>query len=219
MDENQPAENILQHLLNLQLIPSIDKRYEGFDEYRKHIYEEYDHGNFYSSIHPEDERLLYAISSIVKPKEAFIAGSYYGYFAIWAMKAIGEEGGTCCLSDTDSRVCRLAQQNFSRLGFSANTRVICDDSVSILSKRKEPVDLLLLDAVGKWNDPRPEYRGKIIYYPILQAAIPLLRKGSVIVMHNMRPNYFMPLIKLLESIPSMGMCYDSYNGLGVYIVR
>ncbi|MCL2093308.1 MAG: class I SAM-dependent methyltransferase [Treponema sp.] len=217
-DDLYPTDYLFRFLIEKNLVPFPQGSDEGFDEYRDLLYEHYDHGPFWSSIHPEDERLLYNVSAAFKSRSAFIAGSYYGYFAIWAMKGIAERGGTCTLSDVNPRVCDLARENFSRLGFGDHTRVCCEDAVSLFSKRKEPIDLLLLDAVGAWNDPRPEYRGKVIYYPILQGAIPLLEKGSVVVMHNMRPNYFPQLIDLLESIGGVGLCCDSHNGLGLYVI-
>ena len=218
MDDKKPAEAIVRYLTEKKLISSPENMYDGFDEYRDYIYQNYDHGNFYSSIHPEDERLLYAISAITGPQNAFVAGSYYGYFAIWAMKNIAERGGMCILSDINRRVCELAKSNFDRLGFKDHSKVYCEEAEKLMAERGEPIDLLLLDAVGNWNDPRPEYRGKQIYVPILRAASPFLSKGSVIVIHNMRPNYFDRLISLLKSINALGICYNSYNGLGVYVI-
>jgi len=209
---------------NLMSVP--ENIYEGFDTYRSYIYENYNHGQYYTSVQPEDERLAYAVSKIVKPKSAFIAGSYYGYFAIWLMPHIAENNGLCILSDIDQRVCRLAKNNFDKLGYANNAQIMCEDAVKLLNARKEPLDFILIDALGSWNDPRPDYRGKQIYIPILKAACASLTKGSTILMHNVRPRDFdqrysmnkNSMLSILKSIDAVGICYDSRNGLGVFVV-
>ena len=226
-NDTMPVEAIVKFLAENKIIASFDIMYDGFDQYRKFIYDNYNHGYNYSSIHPEDERLLYALSKILQPKNAFIAGAYYGYFAVWLMKSISEKGGMCVLSDINREACKLAEYNFKKLGLAGFSKIMCEDAIQLLSVRKEPIDFILLDAMGKWNDPRPEYRGKQIYVPILKAAGPLLAKGSAIVMHNVRPYDFETetgrrqgresLIEVLRAINVIGICYDSYNGLGVFI--
>ena len=218
-DEKLPAETIIKYLTDNNIIPACENMYGGFDSYRQHIRENYDHGEFFTCIYPEDERLLYAAAKITQPKNMFVAGSYYGYFAIWAMKTIAENGGTAVLSDVDAEVCELAKANFERLGYGKNTEVCCEDASSLLSRRTEPIDMLVLDATGRHDDPRPEYRGKRIYGAFLKDAKRLLAKGSVIVIHNMdeKPD-MQPLIAELKSINALGANYDTYNGLGVYII-
>lgn len=219
-DEKLPAETIIGHLADNNIIPNTDGMYDGFDEYRKHIRENYNHGDFFTCIYPEDERLLYAVTKISPPKNAFIAGAYYGYFAIWAMKFVKENGGTMILSDVDNEVCELAKLNFEKLGYIDNAKIDCEDAEKLLLTRTEPIDMLILDATGRGDDPRPEYRGKRIYGSLLKAAKHLLRKGSVIVIHNMEsenPEMKM-LVDELKSINALGASYDTYNGLGVYYV-
>jgi len=219
-DEKLPAETIIKYLSDNNTIPSFENMYDGFDDYRKYICENYDHGEFITFIYPEDERLLYAAAQIAQPKKVFAAGSYYGYFIIWAMKAVSENGGTAVLSDIDSEVCELAKENFKKLGYENNTEICCEDASALLAKRTEPIDMLILDATGRHDDPRPEYRGKRIYGALLRDAKRLLTKGSVIVIHNMEPDNpdMKMLVDELRSINACGTNYDTYNGLGVYII-
>ena len=221
-DDKMPAETIAKYLIDNNIISSqiCENMYDGFDEYRKYLYANYNHGEFFTCIYPEDERLLYAVAKIKQPKKTFIAGAYYGYFIIWAMKAINQTGGTAVLSDIDSEVCDLARENFANLGFAQNTAVYCEDAESLLSKRTDPIDMLILDATGRHDDSRPEYRGKRIYGAFLKAARRFLSKGSVIVIHNMEPENpeMKPLVDELQSINALGTNYDTYNGLGVYVV-
>jgi predicted O-methyltransferase YrrM len=219
-DEKLPAEIITKYLTDNNIISSRDNMYDGFDGYRKHIRENYDHGEFITFIYPEDERLLYAVTKITQPKRVFAAGSYYGYFIIWAMKTISETGGRAVLSDVDSEVCELAKANFKKFGYENNSEIYCEDAAALLANRTEPIDMLVLDATGRHDDPRPEYRGKRIYGALLRDAKHLLRKGSVIVIHNMEPENpeMKMLVDELKSINARGTSYDTYNGLGVYII-
>ena len=219
-DDRMPAEKILGYLKDNNMIPPCENMYEGFDEYRKYIRENYDHGEFFTCIYPEDERLLYAAAKITRPKSMFVAGSYYGFFAIWAMKTIAENGGAAVLSDVDGEVCELARANFTRLGYGEYTEVCCEDASDLLARRAEPIDMLVLDATGNHEDPRPEYRGKRIYGAFLKDAKRLLHKNSVIVIHNMdeKPD-MQPLIEELRAAGAIGANYDTYNGLGVYIIK
>jgi len=218
-DEKLPAETIIKILTDNNLVSTCENMYGGFDEYRKYIRENYNHGEFVTFIYPEDERLLYAVAKITQPKKIFAAGSYYGYFAVWAMKTVSENGGTAVLSDINEKVCELAKENFIKLGYGNNTEIYCEDAEVLLSRRTEPIDMLVLDATGRHDDPRPEYRGKRIYGELLKDAEHLLSKGSVIVIHNMEPENpeMKVLVDELKAIHALGASYDTYNGLGVYI--
>lgn len=229
-DERLPSDAIFKYLSDNNIIPACENTqnknrynediYGGFDEYRKYIRENYNHGDFVTFIYPEDERLLYSAAKINQPKKAFIAGSYYGYFAIWAMKSIKENGGMFVLSDIDEEVCKLAEKNFNNLGFKNNVKIYCEDAAKLLTDRTEPIDMLVLDATGIHDDPRPEYRGKRIYGALLKAAKHLLSKGSMIVIHNMEPENsdMKTLVDELRSINALGSNYDTFNGVGVYII-
>jgi len=219
-DEKLPGETIIKHLVGNNIIPPCENRYEGFDEYRKHMRGSFSHGEFITFIYPEDERLLYAMAGIAEPKRVFVAGSYYGYFAVWAMKAVAEQGGMCVLSDIDAEVCALAKENFDALGFGDHAEIICEDSEKLLLNRTEPIDMLVLDATGRRDDPRREYRGKRIYGALLKDAKHLLRRGSVIVIHNMEPEDrdMKALVNELKSLNALGTSCDTYNGLGVYVL-
>ena len=219
-DEKTAADTIVNYFTKNNILPAHENIYDGFDAYRENIYENYNHGGFYTFISPEDEILIYVMSKIIQPKNAFVAGSYFGYWAVWAMKTISEIGGTIVLSDIDKDACALAKKNFSNLGYEKNTKVCCEDAVTLLSNRKEPVDMLMLDAMGNWNDPRPDYRGKRIYLPILESARHVLKKGSAVILHNMKPRNpgTTQLVEKLLSLNAVGVCYDTPAGIGVFII-
>ena len=216
-NERMPAEGIMESLL-----------YGGFDEYRKNIYANYNHGEFITYVYPEDERLMYAaakLARISKPEnmKVFVAGSYYGYLAVWAMRVVCDSGGFAVLSDIDEEVCRLARENFKNLGLQDSAGIYCEDASSLLAERGKPeaIDMLVLDATGRGDDARPDFRGKRIYGALLREAKPFLRKGSVIYIHNMEPENpeMKMLVDELRAVNALGGSYDTFNGWGVYIVH
>jgi len=221
-NEKMPSEKIFGYLAANNLISAQDYNtmYDGFDKYRENIYKNYNHGEFITYVYPEDERLLYAAAKIARPKQLFMAGSYYGYLAVWAMQAVHDTGGTAVFSDIDEEVCSLAKANFNNLGFRDCADICCESTSVLLAKRTEPIDMLILDATGKSDDPRPEYRGKRIYGAFLHEAKHLLHKGAVIYIHNMEPENpeMRPLVDGLREINAHGENYDTFNGLGVYTV-
>ena len=220
LDEKAPANSIFKYLIDNKIIPTCDSMYDGFDEYRQHIRKNYDHKDFFTCIFPEDERLIYAAAQVKQPKEAFVAGSYYGYIAVWAMKTVAENGGMCVLSDINKEVCNLAEKNFEKLGYSSNSAICCEGAENLLANRTTPIDMLILDPTGHWDDPRPEYRGKNVYAVCLKAAKHLLQKGSMIVVHNMsyKDPELASLVKELQAIGARGTAYETYNGVGVYVM-
>jgi predicted O-methyltransferase YrrM len=218
-DDKMPAEKIFGWLADNKLIENCENMYDGFDEFRKYILEHYNHGEFVTFVYPEDERLMYAAAKIAQPKRVFMAGSYYGYLAVWAMQAVRENNGMAVFSDIDNEVCELMKANFKKLGFENHSEIYCEDAAAVLAERTEPIDMLILDATGRGDDERPEFRGKRIYGSLLKAAKHLLRKGSVIFIHNMglEPD-MQELVDELEGLNALGEDYDTFNGLGVYVV-
>jgi 16S rRNA (guanine966-N2)-methyltransferase len=63
------------------------------------------------------------------------------------------------------------RSNLVALGLTANTRVVCQDSLAYLAHAKEPFDLVFLD---------PPYAAGLLE-PALTAVAPLVREGGVIV--------------------------------------
>jgi predicted O-methyltransferase YrrM len=221
--ETQPSEKIVGYLQSRGLLPVYDepKMENAFSRYRKNIHKHYCHGDFVTFIYPEDERLFYILAALKKPQSAFMAGAYYGYLAVWAMQALGESGGLFTLSDINEEVCALARENIKGLGYEGHAEVINENAEDLLKKRTGVLDMLVLDATGKHDDPRPEYRGKRIYGSLLKAANHLLAKGTLIFIHNMEPDNpeMGELTEELRRINAVGTHYDTYNGLGAYIIE
>ena len=194
---------------------------EEFRNFYDIIHPNYDDGGFVTAIFPEDELFMYAAAKLTSPKTMFVAGSYFAYWAIWAMEAIKSNGGTCTLSDINPDVMRVAESNMKKFGFADNVVFTTDDAEKLLLSGDEPIDLLALDATGAWNDPRPTHRGKILYSTLLAAARHRLHSGSIIVIHNLERELqeLSPLIEQLDEISSAKTELICFNGLGLYRVK
>ena len=157
---------------------------EGFDAFRTRVRSDYEHETRSTYIFPEEERLVYALASIVQPRLALTAGSYYAYWAIWAMPAVAEAGGRAILCDPDPAVCALAGRNLDGMGYADVAEVRNEDAMKVYPTLDAPVDLMLLDASGPGDHPDPDYHGKRIYYPLLKGAFEHLADGALVVVHN-----------------------------------
>lgn len=75
----------------------------------------FDHQGLGTYIYPEEGRLLLAIALAFRPRNAVFLGSYYGYWAAWALPAIVACGARAVLVDPDPRVAEVARRSLARL--------------------------------------------------------------------------------------------------------
>jgi len=201
-------------------IESTDYGRAGFDDFCVRVKPVYDNGGWITEILPEDELCMYALAALTNPKRMFIAGAYFGYWALWAMPAIQANGGSCVLSDVNPAVIEIARRNMDALAFGPNSLCLTEDAEKLLLADDEPIDLLALDAYGSGDDPRPTHRGKRLYDPLLSAARHRLRSGSYIIVHNLERDSaeLQPFLGQIDSIAAAKAELVSYNGLGIYRV-
>ncbi|MFI7002706.1 O-methyltransferase [Nocardia sp. NPDC050175] len=188
MDERSMVAHVLAQLRHDGVITSTDYPEAGFDEWRSRVVSTFDHAGQRTYIFPEEERLLFALSHIAAPTRAVFAGSYYGYWAVWAMPGILAAGGTATLIDIDPDNMALAERNFKAMGCADVVEFAVADAIEA-GRGLETVDLCVLDAEGpKPTDAlptlSPDLIDKAIYYPIMEAITPAVRQGGVLVAHN-----------------------------------
>lgn len=160
-------------------LKSID--YKEFLEARHFIYQKYYHANRTTYIFPEEEAFMYGYIKNRTPKDGLFLGSYYGYWAVWALFADIHLKMT--LLDINQEVCDLASENFQRLGLINRVEIVCDDGERYLKAAQHKHDLLIIDAECPYDaSVREEDRGKGIYHRLANAALPYLT-GDVIC-HN-----------------------------------
>jgi predicted O-methyltransferase YrrM len=187
-DIYEPAQQMADKLCSSGYISDCRFDRDEFDIFRKHIIKDFEHlPDRNTSIFPEEAAMSFALSMALKPKRVFVAGSYYCYLAVWLIPGLKKEGHMVC-SDVDKTVCELAVRNMKALGVENRVSIKNEDAIELLRKSDEPIDLLVLDAYGSYDDPEPEKRGKAIYKPLLQAALPRLHDKSILLVHNAEVN-------------------------------
>lgn len=185
LDDDRYVAEILADLDAAGVITGVDYPDGEFEQLAKRVAEHTDHGGKMTFIFPEEARLLFALAHRVHPLNAVFLGSYYGYWAVWALPAVIAAGGRATLVDIDPEVMALAERNFTALGFADSVDFVVADAIEYSRTELRDVDLCVLDAEGPKDAPDPDLRDKAIYYPIVEAATPAMTDGGLLVAHNM----------------------------------
>jgi len=177
------AEIILADLYDRGLIDTTrhDKNLLGQTEEKM---TGFDHGVFKTYIYPEEGLLLAMIAGVTTPRHAIFLGSYYGYWAHWAIPAIAASGGRVTLVDPNPKCCAVALSNLVRNGHGAAVRVIEARGEDFLRTTSDLFDLCVLDAENPRDHPDFEQRGKRVYLSLMKACLPRLRRNALLVCHN-----------------------------------
>ncbi|MFE9747152.1 O-methyltransferase [Saccharothrix saharensis] len=183
LDDHACVANALEALAGDGLVPGSDYAVDAFHEFAGRVAEEWDHGGRTTFIFPEEARLMFALAHQVRPRNSVFLGSYYGYWAVWALPAVAAAGGRVTLVDIDEGVMALAERNIAALGFSDVVDFVVADA-SEYARTLSDVDLCVLDAEGPLDAPDPDLRDKAIYYPHTRAISHALPPGALLVAHN-----------------------------------
>lgn len=236
LSEEDLIDEILNDLKQSGAIKSTSYPKDEFESYRALIYSDFNHGGYSTFIFPEEERIAFALSHIVKPSSAILLGSYYGYWGIWIMPAIKASGGVAFFVDQDKDVCQVASTNLESLGFSSCSDVIATEGTDYLDGldgADNQFDFVVLDAEGSSNCKDPDFRGKAVYYPLVKACLSHIRQDSVLLCHNilleniLDDSYFKHKISrnmsefakffdLLKSNFWFAASYSTTEGIGIY---
>jgi caffeoyl-CoA O-methyltransferase len=120
----------------------------------------------------EDGRLLRLLTEAVNAKHAVEIGTSNGYSGIWLCLALQATGGKLTTYEIDAYRASLARENFKRAGVDNIVTLIEGDAHKEVTKLKEPIDVLFIDA---------DKEGYIDY---LNKLSPLVRPGGLILTHN-----------------------------------
>lgn len=124
------------------------------------------------NVTPEDGRLLRVLTEAVGAKNVVEIGTSNGYSAIWFCLALRATGGKLTTHEIDARRIALARENFERAGVSDIVTLVEGDAHQTVTRLKEPIDILFLDA------------DKAGYLDYLNKLLPLVRPGGLILAHN-----------------------------------
>lgn len=137
----------------------------------------------WTAISPRLHRLLYAINDIAQPQVMVAVGVFCGFtFIANAGPGAGEGAGYVPRRlvgiEIEPGHAELARRNIARLDTSGRVEIVAADGLEWLAANTLPIDLLYLDATA----PGPD--GKALYERLLQAAMPRLRPGALVLAHN-----------------------------------
>lgn len=182
-DDHACVTNALATLAADGVVAGSEYSRKEFEEFAEAVAEKWDHGDRTTFIFPEEARLLFAMAHQVRPRNAVFLGSYYGYWAIWALPAVAAAGGRMTLVDVDPDVMALAERNIAALGYAHLVDFVVADATEY-ARTLSDVDLCVLDAEGPLDAPDPDLRDKAIYYPHTRAVSHALPEGALLVAHN-----------------------------------
>jgi predicted O-methyltransferase YrrM len=122
-------------------------------------------------IGPACGRLLYLLAKISGAKRVFEMGSAIGYSTIWWARAMGPQGHVY-YTDGDASNARRAREYFIRGGVERRITILVGDAMKSLQKTPGKFDIIMIDV------DKPQY------IDALNAALPKLRKGGLLVTDN-----------------------------------
>lgn len=184
VDNEEFVDSILSDLVKIDILKTNKYSKEDFKQFKKNIESSFHHKHYCTYIFPEEERLMFAIGEIIKPTISIFLGSYYGYWGAWLLPHVKKNNGKAIFLDINPEVNRLTQENINILGYTDFCEVITEDGVEFLSKFKKEIDFAVLDAECPSDFHIEEYRGKKVYYPLTKSCYENMKKGSIMLAHN-----------------------------------
>lgn len=132
----------------------------------------------------EDGRLLRILTESTGAKNVVEIGTYNGYSTLWFCLALRTTGGKIITHEIDVDIAAAARENFKKAGVENLVTLVEGDAHDTITKLKEPIDILFIDA------DKPGYADYI------EKLLPLVRPGGLILAHNTTnsgrrmPDYF-----------------------------
>ncbi len=124
------------------------------------------------NITPEEGRLLWVLTAAADAKHVVEIGTSNGYSALWFCLALRATGGKLTTHEIDPYRISLARKHFKNAGVSHLVTIVEGDAHKTVSRLKEPIDILFIDA------------DKAGYFDYLNKLLPLVRPGGLILAHN-----------------------------------
>jgi len=140
----------------------------------------------YRNVPPQDGRFLRITAESMNAKNVIEIGTSTGYSGLWFGMALQKTGGKLTTYEIDAQRAAAARANFNRAGMADTITLVEGDAHEEVTKLKDPIDILFLDA---------DKEGYIDY---LTKLLPLIRPGGLIIAHNINPQMADP--KYMEAI-------------------
>jgi predicted O-methyltransferase YrrM len=131
---------------------------------------------------PVMRRLVFALGLAARARHVVGVGTYVAYTYAWLLRDGADERCVPHLEsaigfDVDAEANALARRNCACLGHGERVSFIDADGCVGVARGKEPIDLLYIDLDA------PD-AGKRAYRTVLEAALPRLREGALILAHD-----------------------------------
>jgi len=120
----------------------------------------------------EVARFIEITARAIKAKRALEVGMAIGYTTIHLARAMGQDGLVVPVDPSDEMI-KAASGYFDRAGISNRVRIERGAALEVIPKLNETFDLIFIDAL------KYEYQG------YLEAALPKLRAGGVVIVDNL----------------------------------
>ncbi len=156
------------------------------------------------NVSEEDGRLLRLLVETMGAGNVVEIGTSNGYSAIWICLGLRATGGKLVTYEIDARRAGLARENLKRAGVDQMVALVEGDAHDEVTKLKEPIDLVFLDA------------DKSGYIDYLRKLLPLVRPGGLIVAHNMvQPAPDPAYLEGITADPELETVFLNMDGAGV----
>ncbi len=158
------------------------------------------------NVPPADGRLLRLLTETTDARHVVEIGTSNGYSGIWICLGLVHTGSKLTTYEIDAGRAALARENFKRAGVEHMITLVEGDAHDEVTKLKEPIDILFLDA------------DKSGYIDYLNKLLPLIRPGGLIVAHNMvypppDPRY----IKAITTNPRLETIFLNMHAAGIAV--
>lgn len=124
------------------------------------------------SVPPYDGRVLRLLAEATGAKNVVEIGTSNGYATLWFCLALRANRGKITTFEIDPERIAMASENFKQAGVAGLVTIIEGDAHKNVTKLKEPIDIVYLDA---------DKGGNLDY---LKKLLPLVRPGGLILAHD-----------------------------------
>lgn len=122
-------------------------------------------------VHPETGRLLQMLVASTGARRVLEIGTSIGYSTVWMARALPSDG-LLITFEREHDLAMEARANFARAGVTSVANVMVGDASRLVSKVAGPFDLIFQDG------------DKLLYEPLLDRLLALLRPGGLLVADN-----------------------------------
>ncbi len=182
--ETEKVTWVLNRMQELDLIPNVEYNLQEFLAFRELVHKEF--YIIWTAINAPVEHLLYALSTVLKPKKIIGLGIFTGNPVVWSLgPAITKTYPVERMSavEINKKHAASCDSNFKKVSPDIPVKVYAADAFTLLDEFEDgELDLIYLDANG--YDPTTGKNSKNINYSLLKAYYPKLKPGGYAIVHN-----------------------------------